>query len=63
MIPFRNGNDNIEIAISLNLLNIDPNLQENIRIAFKLSDPADEFSYWPEKANIEKPDSWGLVGF
>jgi hypothetical protein len=63
IIPFQNGNNNIEFKISWAKLNIAPNPDLNIRIAFKLSDPTEKQHYWPELATISNPATWGILKF
>ena len=63
IFPFQNGNNNIEFKISWAKLNIAPNPDLNIRIAFKLSDPTEKQHYWPELATISNPATWGILKF
>jgi len=62
-IPFQNGNNNIEFKISWAKLDIVPNPDLNIRIAFKLSDAIEKQHYWPELATISNPATWGILKF
>lgn len=62
-IPFKNGNNNIEFKISWSKLQIAPNPDLNIGIAFKLSDALEKQHYWPELATISNPATWGVLKF
>ena len=61
--PFLNGNNTIEFKISFTKLNISPKQGEQLKIAFKISDPLEQHAYWPEAATIAKPDTWGTLRF
>jgi len=59
--PFKNENNNMEFKISFSKLNITPTKRKQIRIAFKLSNPLEQHTYWPKTASITSPLSWGLI--
>ena len=61
--PFKNENNNIEFKISFSKLNLIPTKGQQIKIAFKLSDPLEQHSYWPETATIANPLTWGTFIF
>lgn len=63
MFPFKNENNNIEFKISFSKLNILPAKGKQLKIAFKLSDPLEQHTYWPEMATIAKPLTWGFIKF
>lgn len=59
--PFKNGNDHIEFQISLKKLGLEIAGNNQIKIAFKLSDVSELHSYWPQKAEIQSPQTWGKL--
>lgn len=61
--PFKNGNNNMEFKISFSELNMTPKKGQQLKIAFKLSDPLEQQVYWPELANIANPDTRGTITF
>lgn len=61
--PFKNENNNIEFKISFSKLSITPITGKQLKIAFKLSNPLEQHTYWPEKASIANPLTWGLIEF
>ena len=62
--PFKDQNDNIEFVISFEQLEMDaPSKGDTLYIAIKLSDAKEMQSYWPEKANIKDPSTWGKILF
>ena len=63
LFPFVKENDNIEFKISFDKLNTHPIKGAKFKIAFKLSDPLDQHTYWPKAATIAKPQTWGLIIF
>ena len=36
---------------------------QQLKIAFKLSNPLEQHTYWPQHAVIEKTLSWGVMEF
>ena len=61
--PFKNDNNNIEFKISFSKLNMTAKKGQQLKIAFKLSDPLEQHTYWPKVANIANPDTWGTITF
>ena len=61
--PFINGNNNMEFKIGFSKLNMTPKKGEQLKIAFKLSDPVEQQVYWPDAAFIGDPLTWGLIEF
>ena len=62
--PFIKGNHNMEFKISFSKLQIKtPTPGDKLRIAFKLSSADENHTYWPYKASIVYPDSWGTLIF
>lgn len=61
--PFENENDNIEFKISLKKLGLETAGNNQIKIAFKLSDVSELHSYWPPKAEIKSPQTWAKLIF
>jgi len=61
--PFKNANNTIEFKISFSKLSITPTTGKQLKIAFKLSNPLEQHTYWPEEANIANPLSWGIIIF
>ena len=61
--PFKDGHNNIEVRIKWSSLNIDPRTGTSFRMAFKLSDPKERHTYWPEHALINLPNSWAFFKF
>jgi len=61
--PFKKGNNNIEFKISFSKLKIAPIKGNQLKVAFKLSDPLEEQFYWPTTAIISKPATWGILKF
>jgi hypothetical protein len=61
--PFTDGNNNMEFKISFAKLNISPEKGQQIKIAFKISDPLEQHAYWPESATISNPVTWGSIRF
>ncbi|WP_372793252.1 hypothetical protein [Lutibacter sp.] len=63
ILPFKNGNNNIEFKISWAKLQINPSANLNIGIAFKLSNALEKQFYWPKLATISSPVNWGVLKF
>ena len=61
--PFKNGNNNMEFKISFSELNMTPKKGQQLKIAFKLSDPLEQQVYWPDDAFIADPLTWGVLEF
>lgn len=61
--PFKNGNNNMEFKISFSELNMTPKKGQQLKIAFKLSDPLEQQVYWPDYAFISDPLTWGVLEF
>ena len=62
--PFKNGNNNMEFKISFSKLQMEtPTMGMKLRVAFKLSSADENHTYWPHKASIKDPDSWGALIF
>jgi hypothetical protein len=61
--PFKNGNNNMEFKISFSKLNLIPTKGKQLKMAFKLSNPLEQHTYWPETASISNPISWGFIEF
>lgn len=61
--PFKKGNNNIEFKISFSKLKTLPIKGEQIKVAFKLSNPLEQQLYWPESAIISEPSTWGVLKF
>lgn len=61
--PFKNGNNNMEFKISFSKLNKTPKKGQQLKIAFKLSDPLEHQVYWPDYAVIGDPLTWGVIEF
>ena len=61
--PFKNANNTIEFKISFSKLSLTPTKGQQLKIAFKLSDPLEQHTYWPEEATITNPLTWGTLIF
>ena len=61
--PFTEGYNNIEMRIAWSALEITQLENLKLKMAFKLSDALEVHTYWPEVANIAKPDTWGTIRF
>ena len=61
--PFNSDNNNMEFKISFSKLNITPTKGKQLKMAFKLSNPLEQHTYWPQHAVIENPLSWGTIVF
>ena len=61
--PFTEGHNNVEIRIAWSALEITQLENLKLKMAFKLSDPLERHTYWPEVANIAMPDTWGTLTF
>ncbi|WP_242132122.1 DOMON domain-containing protein [Aestuariivivens marinum] len=61
--PFTDGHDNIEFKISFLKLGINPSAGMHIKMAFKISNPLEQHTYWPGQALIADPLTWGTVAF
>ena len=61
--PFKNDNNNIEFKISFSKLSMIPKKGQQLKIAFKLSNPLEKHVYWPEQAFIGDPLTWGVIEF
>ena len=53
----------VEFRIDLSKFITEPDSLNKLRIAFDVSDKDDNVSYWPDRANIANPLTWGYLLF
>ena len=53
----------VEFRINLSKFITKPDSLDKLRIAFDVSDKDDNVSYWPDRANIANPLTWGYLLF
>jgi hypothetical protein len=62
-LPFRNGNDNIEMQINLSKFELNA-FPDTLGFGISLGTNADTINhYWPGTADIDKPSTWGHLVF
>jgi hypothetical protein len=53
----------IEIQISFDKINFQPDTDKSIGIAFNVTDTRQAYYFWPVNAKMESPDTWQLMTF